>query len=140
MLSGAAAVRTFRRARPGQLLARLEGRVSTCGRLSQALIADPLLVVVFYFLLIRPQRKRQQERSDAELAWRPGQVMTTTGLFATVVAIDDEDVDPGDRARRRDPLGQGRDRPRTSTPVTTRAEDEVDERRRSTGRQRDGRP
>ncbi|MFI0421956.1 preprotein translocase subunit YajC [Spongiactinospora sp. 9N601] len=52
-----------------------------------------LLVVVFYFLLIRPQRKRQQEQLRMQNSLAPGsRVMTTAGMFATVVAIDDEDV------------------------------------------------
>jgi preprotein translocase subunit YajC len=52
-----------------------------------------LLVVVFYFLLIRPQRKRQQEQLRMQNSLVPGtRVMTTTGLFATVVAVEDEDV------------------------------------------------
>ncbi|MBB5077718.1 preprotein translocase subunit YajC [Nonomuraea endophytica] len=52
-----------------------------------------LLVVVFYFLLIRPQRKRQQEAVKMQNSLTPGtRVMTTTGLFATVVTVDNEDV------------------------------------------------
>jgi preprotein translocase subunit YajC len=52
-----------------------------------------LLVVVFYFLLIRPQRKRQQEQLQMQNSLTPGvRVMTTTGLFGTVVGIQDEDV------------------------------------------------
>ncbi|MCF6471190.1 preprotein translocase subunit YajC [Nonomuraea sp. MG754425] len=52
-----------------------------------------LLVVVFYFLLIRPQRKRQQEAVKMQNSLTPGtRVMTTTGLFANVVTVDNEDV------------------------------------------------
>ncbi|MFC4533448.1 preprotein translocase subunit YajC [Sphaerisporangium dianthi] len=52
-----------------------------------------LLVVVFYFLLIRPQRKRQQEQAQMQNNVTPGtRVMTTTGLFATVIAVEDDDV------------------------------------------------
>jgi preprotein translocase subunit YajC len=52
-----------------------------------------LLVVVFYFLLIRPQRKRQQEQAQMQSSLTPGsRVMTTTGLFATVAAVEDDDV------------------------------------------------
>ncbi|MCG5218815.1 preprotein translocase subunit YajC [Streptosporangium sp. KLBMP 9127] len=52
-----------------------------------------LLVVVFYFLLIRPQRKRQQEQVRMQSSLAPGtRVMTTTGLFATVVAVDGDEV------------------------------------------------
>ncbi|WP_373868727.1 preprotein translocase subunit YajC [Microbispora amethystogenes] len=49
--------------------------------------------MVFYFLLIRPQRKRQQEQVQMQNSLTPGvRVMTTTGLFATVVALEDDDV------------------------------------------------
>ncbi|GAA2852442.1 preprotein translocase subunit YajC [Streptosporangium fragile] len=58
-----------------------------------SLIMIALMVVVFYFLLIRPQRKRQQEQIQMQNSLTPGtRVMTTTGLFATVVAIDADDV------------------------------------------------
>ncbi|GII80836.1 preprotein translocase subunit YajC [Sphaerisporangium rufum] len=52
-----------------------------------------LLIVVFYFLLIRPQRKRQQEQLQMQNSLTPGsRVMTTTGLFGTVSALEDDDV------------------------------------------------
>ncbi|WP_214108974.1 preprotein translocase subunit YajC [Acrocarpospora catenulata] len=52
-----------------------------------------LLIVVFYFLLIRPQRKRQQEQIAMQNSLAVGsRVMTTTGLFATVVGFADDDV------------------------------------------------
>ncbi|MEV7011640.1 preprotein translocase subunit YajC [Streptosporangium sp. NPDC051022] len=58
-----------------------------------SLIMIALMVVVFYFLLIRPQRKRQQEQVQMQNSLNPGsRIMTTTGLFATVVAIDADDV------------------------------------------------
>ncbi|WP_326638812.1 preprotein translocase subunit YajC [Streptosporangium sp. NBC_01755] len=58
-----------------------------------SLIMIALMVVVFYFLLIRPQRKRQQEQVKMQSSLTPGTgVMTTTGLFGTVVAIDADDV------------------------------------------------
>ncbi|MDP9844774.1 preprotein translocase subunit YajC [Streptosporangium lutulentum] len=58
-----------------------------------SLIMIALMVVVFYFLLIRPQRKRQQEQVQMQNSLTTGtKVMTTTGLLATVVAIDADDV------------------------------------------------
>jgi preprotein translocase subunit YajC len=52
-----------------------------------------LLLVVFYFLLIRPQRKRQQEHLRMQQSLTPGtRVMTTTGLFGTVTAVDDDEM------------------------------------------------
>ncbi|MFI7455146.1 preprotein translocase subunit YajC [Nonomuraea sp. NPDC049714] len=71
----------------------MEGRpLMDMGQLS-SILPLILLVVVFYFLLIRPQRKRQQEALKMQNSLAPGaRVMTTTGLFATVVAVENEDV------------------------------------------------
>lgn len=50
-----------------------------------------LLVVAFYFLLIRPQRNRAKQQQEMVAAIRPGtRVMTTAGIFGTVVAVGDE--------------------------------------------------
>lgn len=52
-----------------------------------------LIVVVFYFLLIRPQRRRQQRQTQLQNQLVPGQrVMTTSGMLATVVAVEDDAV------------------------------------------------
>jgi preprotein translocase subunit YajC len=63
-----------------------------------------LIVVVFYFLLIRPQRRRQQQQSQLQNQIVPGQrVMTTAGLLATVVAVEDDalvlEIAPGVEVR-----------------------------------------
>ena len=50
-----------------------------------------LLVVAFYFLLIRPQRNRAKAQQAMIAAVRPGaRVMTTAGIFGTVVAVSEE--------------------------------------------------
>ncbi|GLY73545.1 preprotein translocase subunit YajC [Actinoallomurus iriomotensis] len=52
-----------------------------------------LIGVVFYFLLFRPQRKRQQQQLQMQRQIEPGQrVMTTAGMLADVVAIEDDHV------------------------------------------------
>lgn len=52
-----------------------------------------LIVVAFWFLIIRPARKRQQEQQAVVNALAPGaRVMTTAGLFGTVVALEDGEV------------------------------------------------
>lgn len=52
------------------------------------LILIALMVVAFYFLIMRPQRKRQQEVQRTLGALTPGQrVMLGSGLFGTVVAV-----------------------------------------------------
>lgn len=66
----------------------------------------PIIVIglVFYFLLFRPQRRRQQQQAEMQRQIQPGQrVITTAGMLATVVAIDDDgvvlEIAPGVEAR-----------------------------------------
>jgi len=55
------------------------------------LLFIPLMIVAFYFLLIRPQRKRQQAQQKLLNELQPGsRVMTTTGIFGTLVSIGDK--------------------------------------------------
>ena len=52
-----------------------------------------LLVVAFYFLILRPQRKRQQAMQQTMNAISPGsRVMLGSGLFGTVVAVGPRQV------------------------------------------------
>lgn len=52
------------------------------------LILIALMVVAFYFLIMRPQRKRQQEIQRTLSALVPGQrVMLSSGLFGTIVGV-----------------------------------------------------
>lgn len=63
------------------------------GNLSSLL---PILLVgaVFWFLVIRPQRKRQQERAGMLSALSVGsEVVTIGGMFGEVEAMDDNWVD-----------------------------------------------
>lgn len=49
--------------------------------------------VVFLLLISRSNRKRQAAAGEVQAGLEPGaQVLTTSGLYATVVAVDDEDV------------------------------------------------
>jgi preprotein translocase subunit YajC len=57
------------------------------------LILIALMVVAFYFLIMRPQRKRQQEVQRTLSALTPGQrVMLGSGLFGTVLAVGEKQV------------------------------------------------
>lgn len=52
-----------------------------------------LIVLVFWFLVIRPTRRRQQQMSSVQSSLGPGtQVMLSSGIFGTVVALADESV------------------------------------------------
>jgi preprotein translocase subunit YajC len=56
-----------------------------------------LIIIVFigliYFLVMRPGRKRQQRVQQQQSSVQPGaRVRTTAGMYATVVAVDGDDV------------------------------------------------
>lgn len=47
----------------------------------------------FYFLIIRPGKQRQRVQQQMLTALVPGaQVMTTAGVFGTVVTVTDEEI------------------------------------------------
>ena len=70
-------------------------------------LALPILLIVgFYFLLIRPQRNRQRAAQALVASLEVGDdVMTTGGIFGTIVEIDDDEgtvtveIAPGTRIR-----------------------------------------
>jgi preprotein translocase subunit YajC len=50
-----------------------------------------LIALVFYLLILRPQRRRQQELATTRSALEPGvEVMLTSGMFGRVASLDDE--------------------------------------------------
>ena len=50
------------------------------------------LLLAFYFLGIRPNRRRMQQLQVVQAGLAPGrQVVTTAGLYGTVTAIDEAD-------------------------------------------------
>ncbi|EUJ29395.1 preprotein translocase subunit YajC [Listeria sp. FSL L7-1582] len=52
-----------------------------------------LMIVLFYFLLIRPQQKRQKEVTSMQSGLSKGdKIITIGGLHGTVVAIEDGNI------------------------------------------------
>lgn len=75
-------------------LAFLQGGNATGGLIG--LLPFILIFVIFYFLLIRPQQRRQklaqQEREAMIKALKPGdKVVTTGGIYGTIVAVREKD-------------------------------------------------
>lgn len=70
-------------------------------------LALPVLMIVgFYFLLIRPQRNRQRAQQALVASLEVGdEIMTTGGMFGTIVDIDEDEgvltveIAPGTRVR-----------------------------------------
>lgn len=58
-----------------------------------SIILIVVMIIAFYFLIMRPQRKRQQQQAQLINAIEPGsRVVTTTGIYATVVAVGDKQI------------------------------------------------
>lgn len=52
-----------------------------------------LMVVIFYFLLWRPQKKQQKERAKLLGSLKKGQkIVTIGGIYGEIVELDDEKV------------------------------------------------
>ena len=52
-----------------------------------------LMFVIFYFLLIRPQQKKQRQHQDMLKNLRKGdKVITSGGLYGVVIKVTDKDV------------------------------------------------
>lgn len=64
--------------------------------MDKALISyGPIIVIViaFYFILIRPQQRRQKDRNTMLKALQPGaKVVTIGGIHGTVTEMDDQTV------------------------------------------------
>jgi preprotein translocase subunit YajC len=63
-----------------------------------------LMMVIFYFMLIRPQKRRAQQHRDLVQSLSLGdEVVTIGGLLGTVARLEDEaielEVSPGTRLR-----------------------------------------
>jgi preprotein translocase subunit YajC len=76
-------------------LAFLQGGGNATGGLV-GLLPFILIFVIFYFLLIRPQQKKQrlaqQERETMLKALKAGdKVITTGGIYGTIVAVREKD-------------------------------------------------
>lgn len=66
---------------------------SSGGFSSSTLIFIVIIIAVVYLLLIRPQQRRKQQAQQKQDNVRPGaRVRTTAGMYATVVAVDGDDV------------------------------------------------
>ena len=52
-----------------------------------------LMVAIFYFVLIRPERKKQKDRDTMLKALKKGdRVMTTSGILAKVISVREDEV------------------------------------------------
>ena len=77
----------------GNAIAAAEAATKSSGSALTFPILIVLVFVGFYFLMIRPQRRRQQQVAKQQNTVSPGaRVRTTAGMYATVTAVDGDDV------------------------------------------------
>ena len=58
-----------------------------------SLVPIVLMIGIFYFLLIRPQQKREKERKSMIAAIKKGdKVLTSGGMYATVDSVKDSEI------------------------------------------------
>ena len=66
---------------------------ASSGGSSTFIIFIIIILGAMYFLVMRPGRKRQQRAQQQQSSMQPGaRVRTTAGMYATVVAVDGDDV------------------------------------------------
>ena len=80
---------------PVQFLDTAEATAAEGGPLAMLIQFAPLIIVfvVFYFLLIRPQRKREKETNNMRANLEVGDVITTNGgIIGTIRQIKDDNL------------------------------------------------
>ena len=61
--------------------------------MTPTLVMIGLMVVGFYFLMIRPQMKKQKQEKNFQDSLKPGaKVITTSGMHGTIFSISDDGV------------------------------------------------
>ncbi len=57
------------------------------------LITFGLIIIIFYFIIIRPQRKQQKELKERQDSLRIGdEVITNSGIYGTIRSVKDDTV------------------------------------------------
>jgi preprotein translocase subunit YajC len=68
------------------------GSAGTMG-LFGSLLPMFLLIAVFYFLLIRPQQKRQKDHNNLLNALKSGdEIVTAAGIYGRIISVDDNNT------------------------------------------------
>ncbi|MBR1584323.1 MAG: preprotein translocase subunit YajC [Clostridia bacterium] len=69
------------------------GEVSPLAAILQLVVPMALMVAVFYFMLIRPQRKKDKKVKEMLNALKKGDRITTIGgIYGTILNIKDETI------------------------------------------------
>ena len=73
------------------MLLAAAGSASSAGSIGSIIFIVVIWIAVFYFLLIRPQKKQKKQMEDLHSAMEPGDnIMTTGGFYGTILDIPDD--------------------------------------------------
>lgn len=73
------------------MLLEAAGSAGTAGSIGSIIFIVVIWIAVFYFLLIRPQKKQKKQMEDLHSAMEPGDnIMTTGGFYGTILDIPDD--------------------------------------------------
>ena len=73
------------------MLLEASGSASSAGSIGSIIFIVVIWIAVFYFLLIRPQKKQKKQMEDLHSAMEPGDnIMTTGGFYGTILDIPDD--------------------------------------------------
>jgi len=74
------------------LFGQPSGQDSSQGMFS-TLIMFALIIAIFYFMILRPQQKRQKERQKLLTSIKKGdKIVTAGGLYGTIAGLDEKTV------------------------------------------------
>jgi preprotein translocase subunit YajC len=77
----------------GSPLATVAAKTTKSGSPIYTFLILAVLIGLFYFLIMRPQRNRQRKAMQTQSEVIPGQrVRTTAGMYGTIISGDDRDV------------------------------------------------
>ena len=76
------------------LLAQQQAQPPAGGSMLTALLPFALVFVIFYFLLIRPQRTKQKKHMEMVEQLKPGdKVITSGGIHGTIMGVQEDKIE-----------------------------------------------
>ena len=76
------------------LMAQPQGQPPQSGSMLTALLPFALVFVIFYFLLIRPQRTKQKKHQEMVGQLKPGdKIITSGGIHGTIMGVQEDKIE-----------------------------------------------
>jgi len=76
------------------LMAQQQGQPPAGGSMLTALLPFALVFVIFYFLLIRPQRTKQKKHQGMVEQLKPGdKIITSGGIHGTIMGVQEDKIE-----------------------------------------------